>query len=150
VLLAHNNYTLQGCTEMFFHEVAPVLAASGHEVRFCRPPKTGSRHLMRICFQRRPITAMEASRREPPAMIYKTFARMIGTFRPDNVHALAIYVLLTPAILDEAREPGTVTTSNPAQRSQAINPLRPSGKRCRQTSCSPGAGRYRSAERGTH
>ncbi|ANB35210.1 hypothetical protein M2324_002373 [Rhodovulum sulfidophilum] len=44
-------------------------------------------------------------------MIYNTrardaFARMIETLRPDIVHAFAIYVRLTPAILDAAREAG--------------------------------------------
>ncbi|MBL3597788.1 glycosyltransferase [Rhodovulum sulfidophilum] len=114
VLLAHNNYTVQGGAEVFFHEVARVLEARGHEVALFSAAEDGLEAPHADLFPeaadyRHGSIAARAVRL--PAMIYNTrardaFARMIETFRPDIVHAFAIYVRLTPAILDAAREAG--------------------------------------------
>ncbi|WP_201150875.1 glycosyltransferase [Rhodovulum sulfidophilum] len=114
VLLAHNNYTVQGGAEVFFHEVARVLVARGHEVALFSAAEDGlgaphSDLFPEAADYRHGSIAARAVRL--PAMIYNTrardaFARMIETFRPDIVHAFAIYVRLTPAILDATRKAG--------------------------------------------
>jgi glycosyltransferase involved in cell wall biosynthesis len=114
VLLAHNNYTVKGGAEVFYHEVGRVLADYGHSVAYfsCAensvvtdfseyfpPPadyKTGSLlnrvvHLPDVVYNRRAKAAM---------------AKLIKDFQPDVIHAFAIYVRLTPSILEAAHEAG--------------------------------------------
>lgn len=118
VLLAHNNYTVQGGAEVFFHEVARALEARGPGPGAMRSRFSAAEDGLEAphadlfpeaADYRHGSIAARAARL--PAMIYNTrardaFARMIETFRPDIVHAFAIYVRLTPAILDAAREAG--------------------------------------------
>ncbi len=115
ILLAHNNYTIQGGAEVFFHEVGRVLEAHGHQVlRFsaAEPGLEGVPHAETF-----PEAAdyksgsLLARALQLPKMIYNreakaAFARAIQRFKPDVIHAFAIYIQLTPSILDAAREAG--------------------------------------------
>jgi glycosyltransferase involved in cell wall biosynthesis len=114
ILLAHNFYTVTGGAEVFYHEVGRVLASQGHEVAWfsCQedsletpwaeyfPTATdyrGGGLLKRVLG----FPKMVYNRDAKTAM-----ARIIADFRPDIIHAFAVYVRLTPAILDAARGAG--------------------------------------------
>lgn len=114
VLLAHNNYTVQGGAEVFFHEVGRTLAEKGHEVARFSAAEQGleapDSDLFPTAADYRSGSLLKRAVKLPK-MIYNreakaAFARMIERFRPDIIHAFAIYVRLTPAILDAAREAG--------------------------------------------
>ncbi|MDV7142068.1 glycosyltransferase [Tropicimonas sp. TH_r6] len=115
ILLAHNNYIVQGGAEVFFHEVARVLEANGHEVlRFsaAEPGLDDVSHAEHFPSAAEYKSGTLLSRTlQLPKMIYNreakaAFARMIERFKPDVIHAFAIYIRLTPSILDAAREAG--------------------------------------------
>lgn len=114
IILAHNNYNIQGGAEVFVHEVGRVLSEHGHEVllfsaaqdgldapyadQFPKPAEYQSGSLL--------FRAMQL-----PKMIYNreaktAFTKVISEFKPDVIHAFAIYVKLTPSILDAANEAG--------------------------------------------
>ncbi|MCR9185098.1 MAG: glycosyltransferase [Halieaceae bacterium] len=112
ILLAHNNYTVQGGAEVFCHEIGRLLEANGHEVaRFsCAEDGLDAPHAAYF-----PQVAHYAGGNllskiaRVPRVIYNrnardAMARLIADFRPDIVHAFAIYGRLTPGILDAARE----------------------------------------------
>lgn len=114
ILLAHNNYTVHGGAEVFFHEVARVLRENGHEVACFAAAEEGVEAPYAELF---PAAAdyknggLLKRAAQIPSMIYNrgakaAFAKMIETFKPDVIHAFAIYVRLTPSILDAAREAG--------------------------------------------
>lgn len=114
ILLVHNNYTVQGGAEVFFHEVGRVLEDNGHEVaRFSAAEEGLDAPDADLFPQAADYRSGSLLKRavKLPKMIYNrearaAFARMIDRFRPDIIHAFAIYVRLTPAILDAAREAG--------------------------------------------
>lgn len=114
VLLTHNNYTVQGGAEVFYHEIGRLLEANGHQVaRFsCAEEGLDAPHSGYY-----PQVAHYASGgllsklARVPSVIYNRdarahMARLIADFRPDIVHGFAIYGRLTPAILDAARDAG--------------------------------------------
>lgn len=114
ILLAHNYYGITGGAEVFYHEVGRVLAAHDHDVAWfsCREENLETNWAAYF-----PTAADYRSggllRRVLgfPRMVYnfdarKAMARLIADFRPDIIHAFAVYVRLTPAILDAAREAG--------------------------------------------
>lgn len=114
ILIVHNNYTVQGGAEVFFHEVGRVLEENGHEVARFAAAEEGLDAPHADLF---PAAAdyrngnLWARASRLPKLIYnreakEAFARMIERFRPDVIHAFAIYVRLTPSILEAAREAG--------------------------------------------
>lgn len=112
ILLAHNNFIPQGGAEVFYREVGRVLATNGHEVAYfsCAEPEADTEWAS--YFPEVPplgIGNAVAKAARVPRLIYnrkarKAFARLIADFKPDIIHAFAIYIRLTPAILDAARE----------------------------------------------
>lgn len=114
VLLTHNNYSTQGGAEVFFHEVGRVLEDNGHEViRFASAEADLDVPYADLFPQAADYQTGSLLKRATklPSMIYNrdaksAFAQAIAKFKPDVIHAFAIYVRLTPAILDAAREAG--------------------------------------------
>lgn len=112
ILLVHNNFAIQGGAEVFYHEVGRVLAQSGHEVAyFSASDKKIKSHWSKYFppVARYKQGGLLAKVRNFGGMVYNrsakhAMARLIADFKPDIVHAFAIYVQLTPAILDAARE----------------------------------------------
>jgi len=111
ILLTHNNFTVQGGAEVFYHEIGRVLEARGHEVaRFCCAEdglvSPQARYFPQVPHYASGGLLSRAAR--VPSVIYNRDARarmaqLIADFRPDLVHGFAIYGRLTPAILDAAR-----------------------------------------------
>jgi glycosyltransferase involved in cell wall biosynthesis len=112
IILTHNNYAVQGGTEVFYHEVGRVLSEQGHQVAYFSAMDDEAETPWRDYF---PSVAsysdggLLAKAINFPRMVYNhqakhEMARLIADFRPDIVHSFAIYVRLTPAILDAARE----------------------------------------------
>lgn len=114
VLLAHNQYSVTGGAEVFYHEVARVLRANGHEVAMFSCAEPGLEVQGADLFPAVPRFdegGMLAKLARLPSIIYNRdararFAEMITRFRPDIIHAFAIYGRLTPSILDAARDAG--------------------------------------------
>lgn len=114
ILLAHNNYSVQGGAEVFYHEIGRLLEANGHVVaRFsCAEDGLDAPHAAYYP----PVAhyssgGLLAKAVRVPSVIYNRDARaamtrLIADFRPDIVHGFAIYGRLTPAILDSARTAG--------------------------------------------
>ncbi|EEW24560.1 glycosyltransferase [Rhodobacter ferrooxidans] len=99
---------------MFFHEVARMLRANGHEVAMmsCAEPGLDAAGVEffpeAVDYRNGGIIKRVLNF---PGMIYNrgakaAMARRISEFCPDIVHAFAIYVRLTPAILEAAKEAG--------------------------------------------
>jgi len=111
IVLAHNHFSVLGGAEVFYHEVGRVLEENGHEVAYFSVSEPG--------------LDTEWSPYFPPATDYKngsviskltgfssliystdakkSFAKLLDDFQPDLVHVFAIYVGLTPSILDAAK-----------------------------------------------
>ncbi len=114
IILIHNNYSVQGGAEVFFHEVARVLECNGHLVQkfTCHEPGLdvpSAKYFPHAAEYRQGNLLTRAVRM--PRIIYNreardSLARLIHDFKPDLIHAFAIYVRLTPAILDAARQAG--------------------------------------------
>jgi len=114
VLLAHNNFSVHGGAEVFFHEVGRVLTKNGHDVAYfsiaekgCASPWSDyfpdSSQYQDVSIARKILGF--------PSMVYSLdaknkMAKLIKDFQPDLIHAFAIYVKLTPSILDAARLSG--------------------------------------------
>ncbi len=116
VILAHNFNRITGGAEVFFHEVGRVLSQHGHQVAYFYPKdeiveddgnsqwnsylpqaaeyKRGS-HISRVAGFGNMVYSKAAK---------NCIQRLIADFKPDIVHAFAIYVRLTPSILDACRE----------------------------------------------
>lgn len=111
ILLAHNNFTVQGGAEVFYHEIGRMLEARGHTVaRFScaedRLDAPEARYFPQVPHYASGGLLSKAVR--VPSVIYNRDARarmaqLIADFRPDIVHGFAIYGRLTPAILDATR-----------------------------------------------
>tara|TARA_R100000935_G_scaffold11588_1_gene23246 strand:+ start:9201 stop:10415 length:1215 start_codon:yes stop_codon:yes gene_type:complete len=111
VLLAHNNFTVQGGAEVFYHEIGRLLEANGHEVAWFSCAEDGldtpqAAYFPQVEHYAKGSILAKAVR--VPSVIYNRGARaamvqLIADFQPDIVHAFAIYGRLTPAILDAAR-----------------------------------------------
>ncbi|MCP3972697.1 MAG: glycosyltransferase family 4 protein [Rhodobacteraceae bacterium] len=115
VLLAHNFYTVQGGAEVFVQEVARILKENGHNVAQFSPAEKGldvewAEHFPPVADYKGSGSLLKRAARLPQIVYNRAakaaFAQMIACFRPDIIHAFAIYVRLTPAILDAAREAG--------------------------------------------
>lgn len=114
ILLAHNQYSITGGAEVFFHEIARLLRANGHEVALFSCAEDGidapySAHFPRVA--RYNEGGLLAKIGRVPAVIYNHDARrrmrhLLADFKPDVLHAFAIYGRLTPSILDAARLAG--------------------------------------------
>jgi len=114
ILLVHNNYSVQGGAEVFFHEVGRLLENNGHTVcKFtCRESGLDipeAKYYPTAADYKQGNILMRAARL--PRIIYNreardSLARLIRDFRPDLIHAFAIYVRLTPSILHAARAAG--------------------------------------------
>lgn len=114
IILCHNNYSVSGGAEVFYHEVGRVLSEQGHQVAYF------SAMSEKVCSPWRdyfpPVVSysqggLPAKVINFPRMVYngnakQKMGRLIEDFKPDIIHAFAIYVQLTPAILDAAREAG--------------------------------------------
>lgn len=111
ILLAHNNYSIQGGAEVFYHEIGRLLEANGHAVaRFsCAEEQLNVPHATyHPQVEHYSSGGLLAKIVRIPRVIYNRDARvamerLIADFRPDIVHGFAIYGRLTPAILDAAR-----------------------------------------------
>lgn len=111
ILLAHNNYSVQGGAEVFYHEINRLLNANGHEVAqfSCAEPNIDApqaSYFPHVAHYASGGLLAKAAR--VPRVIYNRDARdamaqLLADFRPDIVHGFAIYGRLTPAIFDAAR-----------------------------------------------
>ncbi len=115
IILLHNNWEITGGAEFFYQEVGRVLKENGHEVAFfSAKDKSSSDSQWGEYFPAVPdyASGSQISRALAlPSMIYnrqakECMAQLINDFKPDLIHAFAIYVKLTPSILDAAREAG--------------------------------------------
>jgi glycosyltransferase involved in cell wall biosynthesis len=115
ILLAHNNYHITGGAEVFFHEIGRVLGDQGHEVAYLSSSNSANGSSpWSSYFVKAPDYAHGALIKRISQfgqMVYSfdakaKAAKLIRDFKPDIVHAFAIYVKLTPAILDACREAG--------------------------------------------
>lgn len=114
ILLAHKFFKVTGGAEVFYHEVGRVLKEQGHEIAYFSAQDDAAKTEWRSYFP--PV----ASHKEGgllnkvmsfPSMVYnrsakREMARLIADFKPDIIHAFAIYVELTPSILEAASEAG--------------------------------------------
>jgi len=105
---------MTGGAEVFFHEVGRVLSAQGHQVAYFCAQDAKAESAWKEYF---PLVAsynqggLIGKAMSFPKIVYnrdakQAMARMIADFKPDIVHVFAIYVQLTPSILDAAREAG--------------------------------------------
>ncbi len=114
VLLAHNNHTIQGGAEVFYHEVGRVLSENGHDVAYFSVTDEGCDSPWKEYFPKASSYQSGGLIKRAiafPSMVYsakakKAIAKLINDFKPDIIHVFAIYVKLTPSILDAAREAG--------------------------------------------
>ena len=114
ILLAHNNYTVTGGAEVFYHEVGRILAENGHEIAWFSCHEAGLDTPWAKYFPPAPDYQSGGLLKRAigfPTMVYnrqakQAMARLIADFKPDVIHAFATYVRLTPSILDAAREAG--------------------------------------------
>lgn len=120
ILLVHKFWRKVGGAEVYFQDVARILRNQGHEVMiyttdldvpgsrdvFPRDEKVifgeAAEYLQGGFFQRM---------KNIPEIIYSVknkhrFRQLLGEFRPDVVHVFAIYITITPSILDACREAG--------------------------------------------
>lgn len=112
IVLAHNHYSVLGGAEVFYHEVGRVLEENGHEVAYFSvaepeldnqwspyfPPATDYKNgniVSKITGFSSLIYSSEAK---------KSFGKLLDDFKPDLIHVFAIYVGLTPSILDAAKK----------------------------------------------
>ncbi len=113
VLLAHNNFPVTGGAEVFYHQVGRVLEVHGNDVAYFSAA-SGDMSEWGSYFPEAADYKSDGLMERLiafPAMVYSkkakaAFAKLISDFRPDIIHVFAIYVKLTPSILDAAREAG--------------------------------------------
>lgn len=112
VLLCHNNFCVTGGAEVFYQEVGRVLMEQGNKVAYFSAwneavdtpwrdyfPSVGSYSEGGLLARVINFPSMVYNRNAKAAM-----ARLIADFKPDIIHVFAIYVQLTPSILEAARE----------------------------------------------
>lgn len=112
VLLVHNNYSVKGGAEVFFHEIARLLEANGHQVARFACAEDGLVDPSASYYPRVKHYASGGSLSKVarvPSVIYNRGARdamdrLIAEFCPDLVHGFAVYGRLTPSILVAARD----------------------------------------------
>jgi len=115
ILLAHNQYAITGGADVFYHDVGRLLAANGDQVAFfsCADSESadsewGSYFPSAARYDQGNLVIRIA---RFPQMIYSRSAKhnfdaLLRDFKPDIVHAFAIYTKLTPSILDAAAHRG--------------------------------------------
>lgn len=114
VLLAHNNFSVIGGAEVFYHQVGRILESRGHEVAYFsgaeeKVPSTWGAYFPKVAsYNSGPLLKRVLSF---PKMVYSIEAKtkaasLISDFKPDIIHAFALYVRLTPSILDAAADAG--------------------------------------------
>ena len=114
IILAHNLYTITGGAEVFYHEIGRVLSENGHDVAYFSCAEEGLDVPYSEYFP-------ESKNYQDGSLLKKAagfagnvynrkakaeMARLIQDFKPDIIHAFAIYVRLTPSILEAAKEAG--------------------------------------------
>ncbi|MBU0614328.1 glycosyltransferase family 4 protein [Patescibacteria group bacterium] len=112
IVLTHNYFNPIGGAEVFYHEVGRVLEENGHEVAYFSPddeniispwkkyfPKTADYKNSGIIQGIVHIKDMIYSNK-----VKENFEKLLDDFKPDLVHVFAIYVRLTPSILDACTE----------------------------------------------
>ncbi|HEX5002563.1 MAG TPA: glycosyltransferase [Bacteroidia bacterium] len=120
IILVHKFWRKVGGAEVYFQDVARILRQHGHEVRIFTTEYNakGSTDV----YDRTPEVYFGISPEYRkgsfikkigaiPESIYskknkKLFAALLDSFRPDLVHVFALYVSLTPSILDACKEAG--------------------------------------------
>lgn len=114
ILLAHNRYNVVGGAEVFYHEVGRVLAENGHEVAYFSVDDgkiidslEWKKYFPKIKSHKEGNLISRIFRIKD--MIYSTkakdnFSALINDFQPDIVHVFAVYISLTPSILDACKE----------------------------------------------
>jgi glycosyltransferase involved in cell wall biosynthesis len=120
IILAHKFWRKVGGAEVYFQDVARILRNHGHEVRIFTTDydAEGSKDV----YTRTPEVVFGESPeylngsfidkiRAIPETIYskknkKTFASLLSSFQPDVVHVFALYISITPSILDACSEAG--------------------------------------------
>ena len=120
VLLVHKFWRKVGGAEVYFQDVARILRNNGHQVKIYTTDydAEGSRDVYprdeNVIFGETVdyLKGGFLSRlKNIPEVIYSTknknqFANLLKEFQPDIVHVFAIYVTITPSILDACREAG--------------------------------------------
>jgi len=112
VILAHNSLVPIGGAEVFYLETGRVLEENGHQVAYFSPSDEGvdsniSEYLPRA-FDHKKSNALSGLM-SFKQIVYSTeakvkFKKLINDFKPDIIHVFAIYIRLTPSILDAAKE----------------------------------------------
>jgi len=111
VLLAHNHYQVSGGAEFFYLEVGRVLEKMGHQVAYFSISQEGQTTPWKQYFPKGNEFRKKSLLKSVvgfPRMIYSRDAKdaiekLITDFKPDVLHAFAIYLELTPSILDAAK-----------------------------------------------
>ena len=110
IILAHNHFTVQGGAEFFYLEVGRVLEDRGHEVAYFSVAQEGQSTPWQEYFPkgnefrgRNLVSGILTF----PRMVYsfdakRSMEKLIADFKPDLIHVFAIYLHLTPSILDAA------------------------------------------------
>ncbi len=123
IVLAHNNFNVTGGADVFYHDVGRILAAQGDEVAFFSCAEEGVEasawHSYFPVAARYDTGSLGTRIARFPRMIYSAAAKrkfdaLLRDFKPDVVHAFAVYTKLTPSILDaaSARRVPVVMTCN--------------------------------------
>lgn len=114
ILLVNNNYKIHGGAEFFVHEVERVLVNNGHDVSYFCAASDGDTSEWKsyfpdvVDYKQGSVMNRVLSFHN---MVYstgvkKSLEQLIADFKPDLVHVFAIYVKLTPSVLDAARNAG--------------------------------------------
>ena len=113
VVLAHNNFTITGGAEVFYHEAGRILEQRGHPVAFMSACDDATHDTVWSTYFPRYQEYSKGNILNRignfSKMVYSQTAknnmeRLIRDFRPDIAHVFAVYVKLTPSILDACRE----------------------------------------------
>ena len=120
VLLVHKFWRKVGGAEVYFQDVARILRDHGHEVKIYSTDfdAEGSRDVFprdeNVVFGET-VEYLKGSLiqrvKNIPEVIYSRknkadFKQLLRKFQPDIVHVFAIYITITPSILDACREEG--------------------------------------------
>ncbi len=112
IVLAHNYFNPIGGAEVFYHEVGRVLEKNGHEVAYFSPDDENIDSPWKKYFPRTvdyKNSGVIQGIVNIKDMIYsnevkENFKKLLKDFKPDLVHVFAIYVRLTPSVLDACSE----------------------------------------------
>ena len=121
VLLVHKFYRKLSGAEMYFHDVVRILKANQHTVKIYTTNFNAEGGIDEKVTDSEVVygTAVDYLRggaiskmMRLPQIIYsdknkEEFAALLKEFKPDVVHVFAIYVTISPSILDACREAGT-------------------------------------------